>query len=802
MKERVIMARQAKILLPDIKGREYNKEANALVYALARNIESLGFSLDYRMLDDLRKCTKEEITTIYNDIMPILKHMVGDDVVYKPMYPGFPEQVWEADELELYLNAMLHYMSAGQWIPDYPEEELKRCQEDKEHFPDLEAYKKFTTLQKADMSDFHTFMNATLTMRSRFTNENEQDVQFYVKKYANMVTTEIPFKENAIFVANELIKNNKPVSMIANYLKTPTDVLRYALVQSGKSATMTDYIHAPKAKNFNNKVFSKKNRHLFMSLFEKNPSVDDFCKHSEKFLIMIDLMHIWGDEYKTQYPNAWGVLKKLKDGELYSFNSELEYWKNKDYKKYIDLFATKPGFMIQNLDAIVRNAPEDCMDYILEVISKPEFIKKVSPTILAKTMSHFADRMVDHKYRCAKYNQSAIVNNETKIFTKNYIFEDNRFPLSETVATSVVDASKEALSMILSEKNTIGKVYVDPALEKSRYLVPFGGNKNSGARDLPEGTIINMDNKMTDDKSKQYITLFCYWKDREKRVDVDLNVSFIFEDGHMERIDFTHLRNDYACHSGDFVSGYDGACEFICIDRTKLPKGLQLIVPGLNVYSGAPYSSMEQCHVGVVLDDKTFNPQDVFLKTDLKGRTTRNVPCMFDVTNNTFCYLNIDGQISSGGTATTFLKDMMPQIQTVLDTKKFTLLELIDLNVKARGEYTDNIEEADVIFTEDLNILIDEINANKDEPIKAPEDAFVVTPYDKEVLLAYFLPEKDPVIIREKVMELEAEMVEKEMTLDEKLSAIGNFLDSVTIPEVTNNPPKHNHHMDEYDIVR
>ena len=39
------------------------------------------------------------------------------------MYPNFPEQVMELSDAELYLNAIIHYLTDGKILPSYETEE-------------------------------------------------------------------------------------------------------------------------------------------------------------------------------------------------------------------------------------------------------------------------------------------------------------------------------------------------------------------------------------------------------------------------------------------------------------------------------------------------------------------------------------------------------------------------------------------------------------------------------------------------------------------------------------------------------
>ena len=35
------------------------------------------------------------------------------------MYPNFPQQVADASDAELFINAVIHYISMGSWTPEY-----------------------------------------------------------------------------------------------------------------------------------------------------------------------------------------------------------------------------------------------------------------------------------------------------------------------------------------------------------------------------------------------------------------------------------------------------------------------------------------------------------------------------------------------------------------------------------------------------------------------------------------------------------------------------------------------------------
>ena len=90
---------------------------------LALSINADMMQLGYLMSEDLFNAVKSLSEADAKECIIIccklLRYSVGSDVVYKPMYPNFPDQVIDASHEELYLNAINHYWSYGEWKPDY-----------------------------------------------------------------------------------------------------------------------------------------------------------------------------------------------------------------------------------------------------------------------------------------------------------------------------------------------------------------------------------------------------------------------------------------------------------------------------------------------------------------------------------------------------------------------------------------------------------------------------------------------------------------------------------------------------------
>lgn len=773
--ETTIMIQKGRILLPQVEDSPVNKNSINLVWGFLKNIETLGFTLDYRAIDIMQRMPENEIIELYNNIMPELEHFKGNDVEYKPMYPGFPEQVMKMNDCEFYLNAFMHYLTNGEYVPKYPEEELKNALNDKTKFPSLNLQKnKLSTLIACSLSDFKKSMQETITMRGAMSDTDKKYVNYFFEKYINkdisLLPDKIPYKENSIYIA-KLLNDNQLGGLISKYITTPTDVVRFALYLSGKSIDFSDYSTKRGEHNFNNKILSKYGD-LFMYLIDKNPSEEDFCVHKKELKSLTRLIHYNAKKngYEKEYPKAYHLIDRCHKNELKSLESKIEAAKqNKNYKKMIDLYVTKPGKMIQNLDSIINIVPESDKPYLLEQLSSDKIIKNVSPMLLYKTISHFTNRLEEKKYRRFAFKG------------KTYIKEENRNKLDEGVVAEITNILKENLNKIFSERKTLGKVYVDN--EVYNYTIPVNMPEgNAGFHALPEGTMVDLAKHIGTIEENPYITLFCYWTNKRRngseiKSDIDLHAIFEMKDGSYSSISYYNAKNEFACHSGDFVNAENGACEFICIDRRKMPKNIKRLIVDVYSFTGEYFKDHETCHVGIEFGkephgkNEIYDPKDVILKTELVGNSIQNIPMIFDFENNKMIYASLDNLAVSGlGKNAYNTKDSTSMaIQAMLDADRIPLKDLIDINIKARGELTEDINDADLIFTTDINKLVDNNNISGKE-VNLLNTATVITPYDREMLLNIISDIDTPIVKEREIVENNREDLSKNILLSSLIS--------------------------------
>ncbi len=98
-----------------VRANKTNPESTPPEITNAAMVEmaNLGFIVD---VNELRTMSTEALTNMLEDARTI----VGADRDMTPIYPGFPEQVEQLDTLTLLVEQILHYWTAGEFLPNYP----------------------------------------------------------------------------------------------------------------------------------------------------------------------------------------------------------------------------------------------------------------------------------------------------------------------------------------------------------------------------------------------------------------------------------------------------------------------------------------------------------------------------------------------------------------------------------------------------------------------------------------------------------------------------------------------------------
>lgn len=88
--------------------------AEHIRFAASVEMLNLGFKV---LPEQLNGMSDSAMTKMINDA----RNVIGADRDMRPVYPGFPKQVQDLDTLTLLVEQILHYWTAGEFLPDHPD---------------------------------------------------------------------------------------------------------------------------------------------------------------------------------------------------------------------------------------------------------------------------------------------------------------------------------------------------------------------------------------------------------------------------------------------------------------------------------------------------------------------------------------------------------------------------------------------------------------------------------------------------------------------------------------------------------
>ena len=701
----IYVRRAGKLMIQPSEQRQHPLPKKVLATAL-KNIESLGFTFSTELMQALRTLSEEQFTALMAQLVKDLEVMVGAHVKYKPMYAGFPEQVMEADEAELYLNAVLHYLThltLGDFEPSAMAAGVRS--------PSLEQTK-LKIIDLGSKQAFQKLIRQLIEAKGSISDTDKKDIKHALKhadpsEVETLLPEEIPFKENVGFVVAELLKYELAnMERIGSYFKTASDVLRLAVSWSEGDvslATATPF-----------RKFKRRERRLLLSLLEQCGSItEDMLRYKDRWIRLGEILH--PSEYKLRYPRSQEAFDILRNNKSFTtFNGSVELaFQYRNIWSLIDLLSQRPGEFARKLDHMLRITEHE--EYVL--LAFGEVAGQVSTPVLLQVRQHFAQRNEGSKMRVffPKGNVAKAVG------IKNELPE-----LNEAVCQEVVQLCEQALITRFAEFPSLGKTYVDERLQ--HYLVPFSQRSASKAlRTIVRGSRIPMGEGDT-------IRFFSWWKEGEVdgtptgRVDIDLSAIMYDKNwNYVEHISYTNLKSvKYkAVHSGDIVTAPYGASEFIDLHIPSIVNyGGRYVVTTLHSFTSHPYCNLPECFAGWMMRKKPgsgeiYEPSTVENKIDITADTQIAIPVILNLVDRTIIwtdlaltrypdyYNNVEG--NRGGIV------LMGKAMTSL--RKPHLYDLFTMHAKARGELVDTKEQADTIYAVDEG----------------------VTPYDIEQIMAEYL---------------------------------------------------------------
>ena len=704
----ILIRRKNLIILPATtpsKGVGHN--SSSIIGSILRNIEPYGFTFSPSVINELKEYSPETLIDWFTQVVePVMKNITGANHKWSCMYPNFPQQVMDASEAELYINALVHYLTFSEILPDYEEKTRLHliCNPNATKVIDIgcdeAAILIFKNIVSSNVSVSVQDINDCKVIFNRFPG--------ICTVYLETDSTVIPNKENLAKITSMVWDSvGYEKCSMKRYFKTATDVLRLYVALSDGDVSLSS------PTRFIN--LSRKFRRNIMNLLEscgKNLTEDMF-RYREQWLRVGEKIHPFSYNNK-KYNHTIAAFDFIRNKKKPSFfankvNNLIDVLKTNNcvtpptINNLVNILETRPGEFARKLDLVLRCCYNEPMATRVVLNSFESVANKISIPILLQLRKHFANRnYIDDRVFFPKGNVAKAV-----------VIDNNLPHLRTDVCISVNTICNEAIKNKLKEKEPLGKVYIDE--EFDNFIMPFSlRNANPASKIVTRGSRL----KVSDDTN--IIRLFVWWTNSDDespsrhRVDLDLSCGFYDENWHLiKRISYRNLRDGQinCYHSGDITNGGpkngNGVAEFIDIDLNSI-ESAKYAAFTVNSFTGQKFSELPNCCFGWMQrngfnDGEIFEPATVDMKIDIKSASKVSIPAVFDCESREIIWTDIN--VSPDKIKPITIEDnssrIAKAINAIININKPTLYDLVYFNATARGEIVENKYEADIVFSND-----------------------------------------------------------------------------------------------------
>lgn len=550
------------------------------------NLNALGYNLKGEGIVKLAQdyTANPEMTPLYVKVKEF-----QPDIEALPMYPNFPIQVLEMDELTFRIHQLVHYLTTygmeqmlgtevrEGWLPKT--ETLMEREEDKHLL-------KLKTLDYLTSTEINELVIDKLIGRKERMLPNELIIAKAVVNDSRSRESikEIPFKENigalydGILMKGSLESRYEAFAELANILKHPGDVLdlveslvvgnKYKHLKTSLKRGFVDLIESfPLAaieenlasNRWSNKFLGKGGKQRSLN---RNVAVIDYLSFS-KF---------------SKKPEVMSIVNELKDGLLFSWNQLLEQAYNaKSLDEVVRLLKQRPGIYFRQINRLYKAG--------------------VPVNVMTKDVKEFA----------------------SDLKTQSIVSALNNYEGEDDVSKVFYDA---LLSNLMSKEIDVlagKKVFVE------QNEIDFNLSKLAITDKFEEGGYIQSGMAIKVPEDAKFIRFFTYWND-EKNIDIDLHAAYENDKG-TGHIGWNGNRiGDGLVFSGDIT--HSDAAEYIDIDLEEAKReGVSRVQFNINSYTRIKFKDIETIYSGLmVLGEmgqkvKLYDQKNVLFRHDLENKS-------------------------------------------------------------------------------------------------------------------------------------------------------------------------------------
>ncbi|MGC4042194.1 MAG: TerD family protein [Armatimonas sp.] len=682
MPDEVYLRRFHKLIVPPAS-TEGSRATAALLATGLKNIESLGYTFSPVLQEACLALSEEQFITLYEQMVPQLRKLRGAHVSYRIFYPNFPQQVMEASQAELYLNALLHYWTMGRYLPET---------EKPERFPLLDKVD-LTVLDLGDGSELKTLFIQLAGGNVALSPQDREDLTLLLFTWESdalaLLPETVPQKENLALIAGLLctyLGIQAARSFLTPRVSSATDLLRFAVALSEGDLSLA------KASRF--KPLSRPVRRLILELLENQANAtEDMLRWKGRWIRLGERLH--PGEWAVQFPKSFQAFTVLRQDEPFlTTGGRVEHaLAQKQAPEALKILRARPGDLARCLDHLLRSsANSNASTTVLEAFR--DVAPRLATPLLLQLRHHFLHR---EENRAAKRLRVFLPKGAV---AKAQGIENTLPALSEAVSNEVATICETTLRERFAQLSPLGKVYIDPKLRN--YPIPFGLRSASKAlRTITRGSRLPLPEGDT-------IRLFLWWKNGASQTDIDLSaVLFDAQFGYQNVVSYYNLKEYGGVHSGDIVDAPLGASEFIDLSLKKLKeKDIRYIVMSLHSYSRQPFVELPECFAGWMSrqhpgSGEIYEPKTVQDKLDLSADTRIALPIIVDIDKREliWCDLALTRNPGWNNNVANTSTGIAALLRSMVELSRPNLYDLFLLHTEARGELVENPTEAQTIFS-------------------------------------------------------------------------------------------------------
>ena len=646
---------------------ESGDHVELLVHTVQAELMNLGYMLDSAGILYLMSASREDIVRYHDEVIAYLTYIKGDGD-YRPLYDGFPQQVMEMSEVELFVNAIRHYRSNGEWVPNaYTKAK-----------PTAFEHPTYKILSPCSEAKFNRIFTDILSVNQSITPMDKEVVTWFrMNRPAGWVMAylpkEIPFKENLCFVLELFDFEVVPF--------TYTDILRTAAYMSDGDvslATNTCFHLTNRQRARIMQMLEFKTRGNHREGQEFLDSLEDLKKHRNKWLALFNHIHADSKRFrKPAYANAQRVVELLRfhADKIHTWNAKVE---NLDLDPKLLELTKRPGELARRLASLFGKGEDGLVIGALGMVAS-----KISNKVLFELYRYFEGRREDQKQRT--------------IFIKGARKPVKLTPLPK-LSSALVDEVQYMILLAVKVKlqswPKLGKVIIDEKLKN----IPLPTNMRSiSETDTPvvRGTRIpiHVDHTKT-------VRFYVHWKDAFGTEDLDLSATLLGMGQKLTIAWNSSLKAVLGAHSGDVRHRKGDCAEYVDIDVKNARRlGFRYVLIDVRNFNGRSLKSlnpdfgyMEREHPEA---NDTWIPNTVSASWRLQSEAKACIAVMIDLETMEYIPLDID---SNSITATGDTESLLTTMRMYMEPPKLSVYDLVMWHAESRGaEVVEQAEEGEEV---------------------------------------------------------------------------------------------------------